>query len=95
MAIRNSNVPRPPFFVSKTTFEALVAPQIRRMLPFALECLNNVHQELIDTCLDSLPEEVDRFPYLKQEIMKLVKQMVQNNVEKASEMVSLAKSPGL
>lgn len=88
MAIRNSNGPRPPFFVSEPAFEALVRPLIKNLNSPSLECVQNVIKELENVCKLSIPQEASlRFPQVKQEMVAVVDNLIEECAVKAKEMV--------
>ncbi|KAG5460730.1 MAG: Dynamin central region-domain-containing protein, partial [Olpidium bornovanus] len=49
-AIRNSTGPRPSLFVPEVAFDLLVKPQIKRLEPPSLRCVEYAYEELLKIC---------------------------------------------
>ncbi|KAJ1531410.1 hypothetical protein ONE63_000091 [Megalurothrips usitatus] len=88
MAIRNSNGPRPPFYLSEPAFEALAKPLIRDLLEPSIECVQDVMDELRNICNSSFPKDVSvRYPNIVAEVTLIVDGLIEKCSEKTKDMV--------
>lgn len=88
-AIMESNGTRPTFLVSQATFETMVMPLIREMLPPAHECVREVMAELRHVSGLCVPEDVKlRFPRMAEILKSVVQESVEEFSEKTFEVVS-------
>jgi dynamin 1-like protein len=88
-AITNATGPRPSLFVPEMAFELLVKKQIRLLLPPSLHCVEKVYEEMqrIMQYTAQHMKEFQRFPLLKDEIVKVVSGLLKERLPLANSMV--------
>jgi dynamin 1-like protein len=87
-AIRNSTGPRPSLFVPEIAFDLLVRPQIRRLEPPSLRCVELTYEELVKIChaCGSRPE-LRRYPKLQARLVEVVNDLLRERLGPTSEYV--------
>ncbi|XP_034230599.1 dynamin-1-like protein [Thrips palmi] len=87
VAMRQSNVLKPPFLVSQLAFEKLMKPLIKTMKGPTVASVEAVQEELMNMCQSCIPAQAHRFPRLKQDITRAMKETIEKWVEKVKMMV--------
>ncbi|KAK9727771.1 Dynamin- GTPase protein [Basidiobolus ranarum] len=83
-AIRNSTGPRPSLFVPEIAFELLVKPQIKRLEPPSLRCVELAYEELIKICHNSNNRELTKYPKLYAKIIEVVSDLLRERLSPTS-----------
>ncbi|ORY07487.1 hypothetical protein K493DRAFT_273530 [Basidiobolus meristosporus CBS 931.73] len=83
-AIRNSTGPRPSLFVPEIAFELLVKPQIKRLEPPSLRCVELAYEELIKICHNSSSLELKKYPKLYAKIIEVVSDLLRERLSPTS-----------
>lgn len=80
IAIRNSNGPRPSLFLPEAAFDCLVRPEIKKLLPHALKCVELVYETLVLMTHKCVDAELLRFPKLHDHILNSTKVLIKENL---------------
>jgi len=86
-AILNANALRPNLFIPESAFEMLVKMEIERCLKPSLCCALQVYGELEYTAMYPEITELSRFKKLQEVITGIVKEVLQENLEKTNEKI--------
>lgn len=70
--IRNANGTRPALFVPEISFDILVRKQIARLEQPGVECVDLIYEELQRIAAQSEPNELTRFPVLRDRMTEVV-----------------------
>ncbi|KAI8055102.1 putative dynamin-like GTPase Dnm1 [Syncephalis plumigaleata] len=87
-AIRNSTGPRPSLFVPEIAFDLLVKPQIRRLEPPSLRCVELAYEELVKIChICGNRAELRRYPKFQAKLIEVVTTLLRERLSPTSEYV--------
>lgn len=78
--IRNANGTRPALFVPEISFDILVRRQIARLEQPGVQCVDLVYEELQRIALQSQPNELTRYPVLRDRILEVVSALLRKSL---------------
>lgn len=88
MTICNANGMRPALFVPEISFDILVRRQIARLEQPGIQCVDLVYEELQRIASESEPNELTRFPVLRERMTEVVLNLLRRCVGPTQMMVS-------
>jgi dynamin 1-like protein len=78
--IRNANGTRPALFVPEISFDILVRRQIARLEQPGVQCVDLVYEELQRIALQSQPNELKRYPVLRDRILEVTAALLRKSL---------------
>ena len=87
-AIRNATGPRTALFVPEVAFETLVKRQIAKLEEPALQCAEQVNEELHRVILQCQLPEMNRFTLLRDKMLEVVKVVLRKCLKPTKELIS-------
>lgn len=86
--IRNANGTRPALFVPEISFDILVRRQIARLEQPGVQCVDLVYEELQRIALQSQPNELTRYPVLRDRMIEVVSSLLRRCLAPTQMMIS-------
>jgi dynamin 1-like protein len=86
--IRNANGTRPALFVPEISFDLLVRRQIARLEQPGVQCVDLVYEELQRIALQSQPNELKRYPVLRDRILEVTAALLRKSLIPTQMMIS-------
>lgn len=86
--IRNANGTRPALFVPEFSFDILVRRQIARLEQPGVQCVDLVYEELQRIALQSQPNELTRYPVLRDRILEVVSALLRKSLVPTQMMIT-------
>lgn len=80
-AIRNSTGPRPSLFVPEMAFDLLVKPQISRLEPPSVRCVELAYEELMKICNGVASQELQKYPKLYAKVIEVVSNLLRERLD--------------
>ncbi|RKP12082.1 Dynamin central region-domain-containing protein [Piptocephalis cylindrospora] len=80
-AIRNSTGPRPSLFVPEMAFDLLVKPQISRLEPPSVRCVELAYEELMKICNGVASRELQKYPKLYARVIEVVSTLLRERLD--------------
>lgn len=85
--ILNSNPLKPSLFIPEGAFEILIRQQIKKLLEPSIDCAKEVFFELIEVARNPEISVLNRFDYLKNEIIAIITSLLGDHMERTEEMI--------